>query len=601
MKQLKSPPIALALSIAVLFFAEVVIMMLPLETMLPTRIWIAFADAFLLSVFAVFPLYFLLYRPAYQVSQKLEISERQFRSITQHASEAIVVIDHHGIIKFSNPYTWKMFGLSKDEMIEKPITILMPESLREPHKIALKQAMKTENFKLLGKQVSLTGLRKNGTEFPLELSISTWKKKDVRYFSGIIKDMTQHAIHLSEREQMIESLRDSLTLAQEANKAKNDFLATMSHEIRTPLNVISGIGELLEETDLDDQQREFHRALKCSSENLLSLLNNILDIAKMEAGQLSLEITRFHLKTLFEELNNIFSIDAGRKGLNLTISISKDVPEYINGDRLRLRQILINLLGNAIKFTQSGHIALKTTLAWREGEENMLLFTVSDTGIGIPEEKQLNIFQEFTQADSSTTRQYGGTGLGLSIVTKLLNAMDGIICVRSIPGKGSTFNFVLDTGVKRDKISSDKTSKAFKPAPRTCVRPLQILVAEDAEEIRLVMEAYLRSADHHLEFAVDGDEALSKLKSMHFDIVFMDIQMPVKDGYTVTREFRLWEAKHKKVKTPIVAMTAYAMRQDVERAFQVGCSKYISKPFKKAQLLKVVQQVQQGTLLLDSR
>ncbi len=374
--------------------------------------------------------------------------------------------------------------------------------------------------------------------------------------------------------------------ALEASRIKSEFLASMSHEIRTPLNAIIGVAELLAETPLRRDQQRYVEVFRKAGEALLNLVSDILDLSKIEARQLVLEAIDFDLRALVEEAVAIYALKTEEKAIELLCQIDPGVPSYVTGDPSRLRQILLNLIGNAIKFTDSGKVFVRVTRDPALPEPGSLVFSVADTGIGIPADKLDSIFESFAQVDSSTTRKYGGTGLGLTISNWLVELMGGRIWAESELGKGSTFSFKVRLGV-----AQEPAGQAMQPLTpeRQGINKAPILLVEDTVDNRLLIKAHLKNTPYEVEEAGNGEVAVSKFKARSYSLVLMDVQMPVMDGYTATRAIRAWEREQGKLPTPIIALTAHAIKEDMERSKAAGCTAHLTKPIKKATLLQTIE------------
>lgn len=379
------------------------------------------------------------------------------------------------------------------------------------------------------------------------------------------------------------NLLEAKKIAESATKAKSEFLANMSHEIRTPMTSIIGMAELLSESDLTDKEKDYVERLKDSGDSLLSIINDILDLSKIESGRIDLEEIDFNVAEEIEKIISIYGVLAHEKGIKLFKIISGDVQVYLRGDPARLRQVLVNLIGNAIKFTDEGEIRVSV-----EGtpDDDITIFTITDSGTGISEEKLEVIFDEFSQADSSTTRTYGGTGLGLTISRKLVELMGGEISVESEVGKGSAFCFSvrMKAGLAK-KVDRKKEKKAD---DGRVGRSLKILLVDDSEDNRLLIKTLMKDSLHTLDVAENGEEAFEKFMLNGYDLVLMDMQMPVMDGYEATRIIRRWEEDKNIKETPIIAFTAHALKEEVQRCLDAGCTDHLAKPVKKKDLMEAI-------------
>lgn len=376
--------------------------------------------------------------------------------------------------------------------------------------------------------------------------------------------------------------------AEAANSAKSQFLANMSHEIRTPMNGIMGFSDLLADEDLSDEQRESVNTIRECGQNLLRLIDDILDFSKIEAGQLNIEIIDCSLATLLNSIGSLMRPKAIEKGLEFEIIESNGLPAAIRSDSTRLQQCLVNLIGNAIKFTGQGHVYINVSLEYKDNQP-YIRFDVEDTGIGIQEDKQAKVFESFTQADGATTRKYGGTGLGLTITKQLTDFLGGELTLASEEDKGSVFSLMIPAGVditKQPFLDKDSIASHTDPRHAEAEQPEfsgNVLVAEDALTNQMLIKSLLERLGLQVTIVEDGNQVLQKVLTGQFDLIFMDMMMPYMNGYEATAALRA-----KGITTPIVALTANAMKGDDKKCLEVGCDEYLAKPIDRRELLKTI-------------
>lgn len=384
------------------------------------------------------------------------------------------------------------------------------------------------------------------------------------------------------QQKIISMLNESDKRSREVAEMKEQFLANMSHEIRTPMNAILGFTNLLRRTQLSEEQREYIQNIHSAGENLLALVNDILDLSKIEAGMMYIEEVRFSLNSLISSVSAMFNEKIREKQLQLNVHIDKNIPDVLTGDAVRLTQILVNLLSNAVKFTEQGRIDIKVDMLDLSENDVKMRLQVCDTGIGIATEKQKTIFDRFQQAEAETTRRYGGTGLGLSIVKQLVELQDGSISLKSTPGKGSVFT--IEMRYKLPDLEQMFSEAMAAQSEQVSIKQIRVLIAEDHPMNQQLISHLMKSWDIDFELVSNGCEVVELIKRESFSVILMDIQMPEMDGYTATNIIR----NELRNTIPIIAMTAHAMVGEKEKCLQLGMNDYVSKPIKETVLYNMI-------------
>ena len=637
--------------------------------------------------------------------QALENSEARFSSVAHTAVDAIITISTDGLITFFNDAAVRLFGYTVEETIGQPVTALMPEAFRQAHSEALQRYAATGQATSLGQAIERTGRRKDGTEFPLELSVSSWRTPEGLYFTGIIRDITERkqaeaalrqtsarlqatletamdgfwrvdmqgrlrevneaycrmsgysaqellamsvpdmeakeakeevAAHIryftthghdrfeslhrrkdgtlfdvevsvtfqdteggglvaflrdiTERKQAEAALLSAKDAAEAANRSKSEFLANMSHELRTPMNGVLGMLQLLMLEELRPSQQKYANNAFESANRLLSLLNDILDFSRIEAGVLTFKQEPYRPGDILEATVGVFAHICSRKGLELNIQPDPGLPANLMGDEARIRQIVFNLVGNAVKFTRHGAITVE---AWHRSlpgdSPDRLFLSVSDTGVGIPEAKLGTVFDRFSQADASYTRQFEGAGLGLAIVRRIVDSLGGSLCIESEAGAGTCVILALPAPVAKAEALAAQAEASHATLEQS--RPLRILLAEDELIGQMGARIMLERMGHSVVAVNDGRAAVEAALEHEFDCVLMDIQMPEMDGLEATRILRSTLLPGGEGHMPIIAMTAYALSGDREKFLAAGMDEYIAKPFQQDDLRALLQMV----------
>lgn len=510
----------------------------------------------------------------------------ELAAIHQSKLDAIIGMDTAGRITAWNDQATVIFGYEADEVIGQLLAdSIIPPTHRDAHARGLKHFLATGVGPVLNKRIEITALRKCGEEFPVELAVTTVRNGDDLSFTAFLRD-------ISDRKQYEAEIVEARLAAESASQAKSTFLANMSHEIRTPLNGILGFTDLLRRNAQGnaEERQEWLDTIHESGKHLLGLINDILDLSKIEAGRMEIEHIDCSPMAIVSDVVSLTRPKGVKKGVTLSIRYETSIPKTIKTDPTRFKQLLLNLVGNAVKFTERGSVVVTVGVVG-EGDARRLRCAVTDTGIGISPTQLKNLFQPFAQAYSSMTRKYGGTGLGLAVSKRLAAALGGTLEVESQVGDGSTFMCEIDPGPLDDVEWIDNAiTEAFqarKSPPAISVGDVKIngriLVVDDGETNRKLASLILRRAGAEVEIAEDGEIALQMAAVTSFDLILMDMQMPRMDGYAATRKLR-----ELGITTPIIALTANAMKGDSEKCTEAGCSGYLSKPIEPASMIKAV-------------
>jgi len=511
-----------------------------------------------------------------KLDQRLRDQQFYTRSLIESNIDALMTTDPAGVITDVNKQMEALTGCTRDELIGAPFKNYFTDPDRA--EAGIRRVLREKSIT----DYELTAQARDGKKTVVSYNATTFYDRN-RKLEGVFAA----ARDVTESKKVEAELQLAKAAAESANRAKSDFLASMSHEIRTPMNAIMGIADLLAKTPLSPEQDKYVQIFRRSGENLLNLINDILDLSKVEAAQLDLERTGFSLNDHLEKVIEMVALRADEKGLTLAFEVAPNVSNDLVGDPTRLRQVLLNLVGNAIKFTEAGGVSLRVESDGDFAVPTALRFTVSDTGIGIAQDKLTRVFERFTQADSSTTRRFGGSGLGLTISKRLVELMGGRIWAASEVDKGSTFAFTIPFEVSVVAIRTVIPSVG--PDAGAPLPPLRILMAEDSPDNCTITLAYLADTPYRVDVAETGVIACEMFKAGHYDLVLMDRQMPAMDGLTATRALRAWEKANDRPPTPIIALTASALKGDRETCLAAGCTAYLTKPIKQDVLLQAIK------------
>lgn len=499
----------------------------------------------------------------------LQKSERRFRLLVENSPDAFFLHDMAGAIQDVNKRACEMLGYSSEEL--RTMHIWQVEAVCPPENLqAIWKNLQPGSF-------SFDGLsrRQDGTTFPSEVQGIAFEEGGRLLGLVATRDVTVR----KELEANLEQARDQ---AMAANQAKSEFLASMSHEIRTPMNIILGMTELLAETSLTTSQQQFVDAIEKSGDVLLRLINDILDLSRIEANKIDLSPEVLSLRPFLREIGETMRIPIEQKGLQFRMHIADDLPDVVKSHPMNLQQILLNLIWNAVKFTHDGVVEVR---AEQETASARLRFFVTDTGIGIPVDKQACIFDPFTQGDASTRRCYGGTGLGLAISKRLVEMLGGQIRVESQEGSGSCFSFTVPL-IPVDAVETVQVGGQPAPFPAATARSYSLLLVEDSVSNQELIKLFLQDEPSEITSVFSGSEALDVFATKAFDCIVMDVEMPGMDGYETTKAIRQFEVERGCHRTPIIMVTAHAIPEYEQKGREAGCEEFLTKPIRKAKLIK---------------
>jgi PAS domain S-box-containing protein len=544
-----------------------------------------------------------------KAARQLQQQSNLYEKVIENSRDAVFVVENDsGVIRHVNDAACQLLGYTSEELLGRRQITLFPEELHLELKAefrmirhrgwisSLRSRLQKADGGLVDVSISANALPDSyqglTVGFARDVSEQVRAEEELRALNEELENRVEQRtreIHRSneELELAIREANRHAAEAEAANEAKSQFLANMTHEVRTPLNAVVGMLDLLMDMGLGVKERETAQVISRSAKVLSGLINDILDFSKIEAGRLELDKVVFVLPELTRQLLETFSFQARDKGLDLDLEMDPDLPEFVIGDPGRLRQVLVNLLGNALKFTEKGRVTLKVTRETGSSRRHAVTFAVDDTGIGIAPDRLQDIFQPFVQADATVTRRFGGTGLGLNIAANLVTRMGGALEVQSVPGSGSSFFFTAyfdkatTEQIDAARNSSAPAVAAPEPtpvAPDQPARDLRILLVEDNKLNQRVATGMLAKLGCKADTAETGPDALKQLGVKQFDLVFMDLQMPEMGGLEVTRRLRQGEAGEANRHVPVVAMTARASREDRKSCLAAGMNDYVPKP-----------------------
>ncbi len=515
---------------------------------------------------------------SYFAEEALRASVERTRLVVATAHDAFIGLDAAGVVTDWNPQAEQTFGWSSAEAMGRPVSeLIVPAHLREMQARGLSDFLRTGAAAVLNQRIELPALTKGGSEILVEITVSPIRIADTYIFSAFARDITA-------RKKAEKELQDAKEAAEAATLAKSEFLANMSHEIRTPMNGVLGLTSLLLNTSLIPQQREYLGLIKSSADSLMRLLNDILDLSKLEAGKMNLESAEFDLRESLGNTLKLFSAAVHEKKLELSSHVAANIPAILVGDQVRLEQIVLNLVGNAIKFTRQGEVIVRVMQEQRDETGIMLRFSVTDTGIGISQQKQASIFNAFSQADSSTTREYGGSGLGLTIVSQLLSLMGGSIWMESQPGKGSSFFFSVRLGRAPERPGAAVAEKS------AVLEGLKVLVVDDNDSNGGILGEILAGWNMRSVQASDIPAALAEIgrradEGEAYRLILLDAQMPDMDGYQLLQKIRTSPHADSEI---IMMLPPGEEAGDIGRCEALGIRHILRKPVKQSELFDAI-------------
>jgi len=520
-----------------------------------------------------------------KAEEKLSESEERYRTVISSLPDAIVIYKD-GKITFANHALLDKYGFSKEDVIGMELVEFVYEKYRGQ---VSDNILKRRRGDVVS-EYEIEIVSKDGRRVPVIVKGVPIKYDKEPATLLVLTDITEKKLAEEKILQLNERLEKEKDVAVAASKAKSDFIANMSHGIRTPMSAIISASEILSGTRLTEKQKKCVQALSYAGENLLGMVNNVLDLSKIESGHFLLDRKEFNIRGLLLRTVEMLGYSAKEKGLNISLEVAADVRELVISDPARLQEILINMIGNAIKFTDKGSVSVNVSNHY--GSSDMLLFSVQDTGIGIPQNKTLEIFEKFNQMDVDITHKYSGTGLGLTISKHLVELMGGKIWVESVLNKGSTFFFTIKLADKQKRSMKDigfTGVESQEDVIRSAGKAIRLLFVEDSEPLRFLFKEYFKGIKEvKTDFAEDGAKSLALFNKNSYDMIFMDLKIPVINGYQATRTIRETEKKLGRPRTTIIAISAFALPEEIDRSIDAGCDGHLTKPIMKKDLLAFI-------------